>query len=244
MRLVQVTDLHLHADPEARSRAGVPYRQWLAVIDAIKLEKPEVVIVTGDISQDESQQAYALAVEQLEQLDCPWHWLPGNHDNHLLMEAAHPLTSELMLDGWRLLMLDTQVPGKPEGALGSDKLAALAAQLDGCVLPTIIAMHHPPVEVGAAWMDAISLQDKDAFWHLIGQYPQVKVVLFGHAHQAYAEEKAVNGFQVSVYGSPATSDQFMPHAEAFSVDEEADPGYRVLDINGTGWHTRIKRVPS
>ncbi|NOG30861.1 phosphodiesterase [Halomonas sp. TBZ9] len=244
MRLVQLTDLHLHADPLARSRAGVPYRQFLAVMDAIKQEKPDLVIVTGDISQDESAQAYALAVEQLNRLACPWHWLPGNHDQRPLMEAVHPLADALMLNEWRLLLLDTQVPGEPGGALGSDKLVALAAQLDRQLAPTIIAMHHPPVEVGAAWMDAISLEDKDAFWQLIGRYPQVKVVLFGHAHQAYAEEKALNGFSVSVYGSPATADQFLPHAEAFAVDEAARPGYRVLDIQGTGWHTRIERVTS
>ena len=242
MRLVQLTDLHLHADPQALSRSGVPYRQFLAVIDAIKQEAPDLVIVTGDISQDDSAQAYAFAVEQLDRLPCSWHWLPGNHDQRSLMEAVQPLAEALMLDEWRLLLLDTQVPGEPSGALGGDKLTALAAQLDQQSAPTLIAMHHPPVEVGAAWMDAIGLEDKDAFWQLIGRYPQVKVVLFGHAHQAYAEEKVLNGFSVSVYGSPATADQFLPYAKAFAVDEAALPGYRVLDIEGTGWHTRVERV--
>lgn len=242
MRLVQITDLHLHADPEARSRAGIPYRQFLAVMDAVRQEQPDLVIVTGDISQDESARAYELATEQLNALPCPWHWLPGNHDQRGLMDIAHPLVEAVECDEWRLLLLDTQLPGQPSGALGSNKLAALVAQLEQSSAPTMVAMHHPPVDVGATWMDAINLQDKADFWAAISGYPQVKIVLFGHAHQAYSQEKALDNFSVAVYGSPATADQFLPRAEAFAVDEASHPGYRVLDIEGTFWRTRIERV--
>ena len=242
MRLVQITDLHLHADPEARSRAGIPYRQFVAVMNAVRQEQPEVVVVTGDISQDDSAGAYELATEQLNTLPCPWYWLPGNHDQGSLMDAARPLVDTVELNEWRLLLLDTQLPGQPEGALGLDKLTSLKAQLAQSSAPTLIAMHHPPVDVGTAWMDAISLQDKADFWAALSGYPQVKVVLFGHAHQAYCQEKVLENFSVAVYGSPATADQFLPHAESFAVDEVALPGYRVLDIEGTSWRTRIERV--
>ena len=242
MRLVQITDLHLHADPEARSRAGIPYRQFRAVMDAVRNEQPDSVIVTGDISQDESARAYELATEQLNTLSCPWYWLPGNHDQRGLMDTAHPLVEAVELNEWRLLLLDTQLPGQPSGALGRDRLAALTVQLEKRSTPTMIAMHHPPVDVGATWMDAINLQDKADFWAVLSEHPQVKMVLFGHAHQAYDQEKVLDNFSVAVYGSPATADQFLPHAEVFAVDDVSLPGYRVIDLEGASWRTRIVRV--
>ncbi|BBI73469.2 hypothetical protein HAALTHF_30190n [Vreelandella aquamarina] len=79
------------------------------------------------------------------------------------MAAEHPLLEEVDLEQWRLLLLNTQVVGKPHGELGSAALSALAERLEQDDRPTLIAMHHPPVDVGAAWMDAIGLQDRDAF---------------------------------------------------------------------------------
>lgn len=158
------------------------------------------------------------------------------------MDTAHPLAECVELKEWRLLLLDTQLPGHPSGALGRDKLAALMAQLEKSSTSTVIAMHHPPVDVGATWMDAINLQDKADFWAVLSGYPQVKMVLFGHAHQAYCQKKELANFSVAVYGSPATADQFLPHAEAFAVDDVSLPGYRVIDFEGASWRTRIARV--
>ncbi|MDR5898170.1 metallophosphoesterase [Halomonas vilamensis] len=242
MRIVQVTDAHLYADPKAHSRTGIPLTQFSAVIDAVKAQHPDFVIVTGDISQDETATSYAHAVEQLTLLSCPWFWLPGNHDQLDLMEAEHPLLDEVDLDDWRMLLLNTQVPGQPYGELGPDKLGAMAKRLEADTRPTLIAMHHPPVEVGASWMDAIGLQDRAAFWQALTAYPHVKLIVFGHAHQAFAQSYAIDEGHVEVYGCPATSDQFMPRAKAFAVDEASRPGYRVIELDGAQWQTWIERV--
>jgi len=242
MRLVQITDAHLHADKEARSRAGVPWRQFQQVLERVIAERPDVVVFTGDVSQDETSASYALACQALRTLPCPWFWIPGNHDQPELMLAEHPLLEEVDLEQWRLLLLNTQVEGQPYGRLGSEQLSNLAAQLEVDDRPALIAMHHPPVVVGAAWMDAIGLQDRDAFWQVLSAYPQVKIVLFGHAHQAYAEKHSVAGSTIGVYGCPAMADQFMPNAESFAIDEASRPGYRVIDLHGAEWQTWIERV--
>ena len=106
----------------------------------------------------------------------------------------------------------------------------------------MIAMHNPQVDVGAACMDAIRLQDRDAFWQLLSAYPQVKIILFGHAHQAYAKYYQAAGTDIGVYGCPAMADQFLPGAEAFAIDEASRPGYRVVDIHGQEWQTWVERV--
>ncbi|WP_339886213.1 metallophosphoesterase, partial [Vreelandella maris] len=139
MRVVQITDAHLYADTEARSRAGIPWRQFQQVISAVGDEQPEIVLFTGDISQDESAASYALAVQAMEQLPCPWYWLPGNHDQPEFMAAERPLVDEVDLNAWRILLLNTQVEGKPYGELGSEQLAALAERLQADTRPTLIA---------------------------------------------------------------------------------------------------------
>lgn len=242
MRLVQITDAHLHADKEARSRAGVPWRQFQQVLERVIAERPDIVVFTGDVSQDETSASYTLACQALASLPCPWFWIPGNHDQPELMLAEHPLLEEVDLEQWRLLLLNTRVEGQPYGRLGSEQLSSLAAQLEFDDRPTLIAMHHPPVAVGAAWMDAIGLQDRDAFWQVLSAYPQVKIVLFGHAHQAYAQKHSVAGADIGVYGCPAMADQFMPSAESFAIDEASRPGYRVIDLLGAEWQTWIERV--
>ncbi|TVP49526.1 MAG: phosphodiesterase [Halomonas sp.] len=247
MRVVQITDAHLYADIEARSRAGVPWRQFQQVLSAVIADQPDIVLFTGDISQDESAESYALAVQAMEQLPCPWYWLPGNHDQLELMAAERPLIASVALDAWRLLMLNTQVEGEPHGELGSERLAKLEALLEKDDRPTLIAMHHPPVDVGTAWMDAIGLQDRDAFWALLSKFPQVKIILFGHAHQAYAEHHRLGDTTIDVYGCPAMADQFLPGAEQFAIDEASRPGYRVVELAwsdtlGSEWQSWVERV--
>lgn len=247
MRLVQISDAHLHADIEARSRAGVPWRQFQKVLSAVKAEQPDIVIFTGDISQDESAASYSLAVQAMETLPCPWYWLPGNHDQLALMTAERAFIAEVDLQAWRLLLLNTRVDGQPYGELEREQLADLAAQLDKDDRPTLIAMHHPPVDVGAVWMDAIGLQDRDVFWELLSKYPQVKLILFGHVHQAYAEHHRVGEATIDVYGCPAMADQFLPGAEQFAIDEASRPGYRIVDLHwsessGSEWQTWVERI--
>ncbi|HBS17933.1 MAG TPA: metallophosphoesterase, partial [Halomonas sp.] len=113
MRLIQITDSHLYADKQARSRAGIPWQQFQRVLEAVITERPDVVVFTGDISQDETAASYALACEALSALPCPWFWIAGNHDQPELMAAEHPLLEEVDLEQWRLLLLNTQVVGKP-----------------------------------------------------------------------------------------------------------------------------------
>lgn len=242
MRIVQITDAHLYADTEARSRAGIPWRQFQQVLSAVTVEQPDIVIFTGDISQDESAASYALAVQAMEALPCPWYWLPGNHDQLALMAAEHPLVDEVDGHPWRFLLLNTRVEGKPYGELGAEGLAALDKALTADDRPTLIAMHHPPVDVGAVWMDAIGLQDRDAFWALLSHHSHVSIILFGHVHQAYAGHHSVGEATIDVYGCPAMADQFLAGAEQFAIDEASRPGYRVIDFVGSEWQTWVERV--
>ncbi|MBS9404298.1 metallophosphoesterase [Halomonas sp. TRM85114] len=242
MRLVQITDLHLNAVPAAHPQDLCPLHRLEGVIDAVNRERPDQVLVTGDISDDETADSYRLAVEALSRLDAPWAWLAGNHDQPTLMANHRELPGELSLGNWRVLMPATRVEGQPHGALGAGGLAWLDARLAEDERPTVIAMHHPPVHVGSAWLDAIGLRDREAFWHVVEPHHEVCAVFFGHVHQAVAGHKRLAGGDVAVYGCPSTHRQFLAEAATFAIDEALAPGYRVIALHDKTLDTRVERV--
>lgn len=242
MRLVQISDCHLHADPDARARAGFPLRQLEAVVAEVNRERPDMVLVTGDISNDETAASYQLAARTLGRLAAPWFWLAGNHDDPALMAETRELLDELDVGDWRILMLDTRVSGQAHGELGADRLAELAARLEEDDRPTLLAMHHPPLPVGSAWIDALGLKDREAFWQTLAAFGQVRAILCGHVHQAFASHQRLAEGEVVVFGCPSTTDQFLAGAETFAIDEASRPGYRVLDLGDADMTTWVERV--
>lgn len=242
MRLVQITDCHLCADPEARSRVGYPLRQLHAVVERAKRLRPDVLLISGDVSQDETPASYRHAFEAFSSFDCPWFWFPGNHDSTQFMTELHEIHEEVDLDSWRLLVLDTQVPGQVHGELGQEQLQDLALRLESDDRPTLLAMHHPPVEIGSEWMDAIGLVNREALWQTLAAYGQVQGILCGHIHQAFATRHASPIGEIAVYGCPSTSDQFLGSSPTFAVDEASRPGLRVVDLLGETLSTWVERV--
>lgn len=242
MRLVQITDCHLHADPEARSRKGYPLRQLQAVLARAQALRPDLLLITGDISQDETPASYRHACEAFAAFDCPWFWFPGNHDHPQFMAEQREIHDEVDLQAWRLLMLDSRVAGQVHGELGQAQLQALALRLEEDERPTLLAMHHPPLEVGSEWMDAIGLADREALWQTLAAYGQVRGILCGHIHQAFAARHASPYGDIAVYGCPATADQFLGGSPTFAIDEASRPGLRVVDLVGERLQTWIERV--
>lgn len=242
MRLVQISDFHLCANPEARSRIGYPLHQLRAVVARARQLRPDIVLVTGDISQDESPAAYRHAYEVFSAFECPWFWMTGNHDHPEFMAELHPFHDELDLGEWRLLLLDSRVPGQAAGELGQGPLQDLAARLEEDDRPTLLAMHHPPLEIGSAWMDALGLADREALWQTLAAYGQVRAILCGHIHQAFAARHASSQGEIAVYGCPATADQFLPRQADFALDEASRPGFRVIDLEGERLSTWVERV--
>ncbi|MDJ0929551.1 metallophosphoesterase [Breoghania sp.] len=84
----------------------------------------------------------------------------------------------------RLIALDSSVPGSGHGELGAAQCAwldeTLAAEPD---VPTVIAVHHPPVLTGILHMDAINLRDGDTFADIVARHSRVKRIICGHDHR-------------------------------------------------------------
>lgn len=81
-KIVQITDCHLFGDGDG-TLLGINTRDsFNAVLQLVKEHSADadLILVTGDISQDNSIASYAFCQHSLETLGIPFVWLYGNHD--------------------------------------------------------------------------------------------------------------------------------------------------------------------
>ncbi len=233
LTIAQLTDTHLFADLNQQMLGCVTAHSFAAVLEALKAQLPlDGLLLTGDLSQDDSLESYRLLWEAIAPLQIPTYWLPGNHDqnraacNAVLGQPPFSHSPSIRIGGWQMLLLDTQLPQQVQGRLSENSLDWLETQLDcSAQTPTLIALHHPPLPIHSPWMDAMGLENAADFLALVDRHPQVKVVLNGHIHQAFEQER--NG--VLYLGTPSTSMQFRPQTERLEIDE-ARPGFRLLRL--------------
>ncbi len=235
LRLVQLTDLHLMADSDALYRGVDSRSHFLAALQQALSLEPELLLLTGDLAEQVQPETYAWLYQQLQATGLAWQWLPGNHDSVELMQSFKPAHFELSLAGWQLLSLNTSLPGEAAGWLAASELERLSQAL-AAQRPTLIALHHHPLPVGSAWMDALGLKNAAALWEVLQAADQPRVLLCGHVHQAASWQH----LGASVYATPATSVQFRPQVEQFQLATQAQPGLRWLDIQPSGhWQTQL-----
>ena len=244
LRVLQLTDPHLMADP-AGALLGVNTRDSLDAVIAQVLRdhgQPDIILATGDIAQDASEEAYRLFGEKLKVFQCGSSWIPGNHDDSsVLMGIAAELdanANHIIMGGWQFVLLDSSVPGKVYGELAESELAFLEQTLTrNPDLPAMVALHHHPVDIDTRWMSSIGLHNNAEFWQIVDRFPQVKTVLWGHIHQEYDEYRK----GVRLLATPSTCIQFTAGSVKFSVEEKS-PGYRWFEMMPNGdFSTEVQR---
>jgi 3',5'-cyclic-AMP phosphodiesterase len=172
--IAQLSDPHIRLDDEvthAKFAAGV---DRVLALDPL----PAAVLVTGDIANAGDPREHALADGILARLPMPVHRVAGNHD---LFEDRTQYVTEA--GGMRIVLCDTSVHGRDDGALDVAWLAERLAE--DATTPTLVAMHHPPMDIGISWLDELGLPraDREALGALLRESPQVKRVVAGHVHR-------------------------------------------------------------
>jgi len=256
IRLLQLTDLHLFRDPQETLK-GIPTQETLGIVlDVIQAREPtfDQVIVTGDHTHDELPETYQIVREMLGAWDDRLLIVPGNHDDRNVMRAVlgrvidrqceqptpddDRINFDVSVGNWRLLGIDTRLPGEVAGHMGSAQLEWLRLQLDAhASSPTIVFCHHPPVEIGSVWMDRIGITDRQAFADLLDEYPIVRFVCCGHVHHNFAGPLR----HARVVSTPSTGLQFSPIGTEATFANDA-PGYRVIELNEDTFSTTVHRV--
>lgn len=244
--IAQVTDIHLFANLN-QELLGLPTAQSFHVV-LERLQKlcpqPDLFLLTGDLSQDGKPESYQYLQECLKPLEIPTYWLPGNHDQPIVMEQVlnqAPISAQksFSMGGWQFLLLNSSVSGCVHGYLPPESLDWLELQLQQTrERPTLISLHHSPFSVNSAWLDRLLLRNAEELFALIDRHPQVRLVVFGHIHQEFERSR----HNVHYLASPSTCFQFLPQSEEFALDT-VEPGFRLITLYPDGsFTTQIERV--
>jgi len=245
LRIAQITDTHLYADPE-NTLLGLKTRHCLQqVAELAARRKPHLVVASGDLAHDASPTAYRAVRDCLEPLAVPVYCLPGNHDEAMEMrkcmnDAPFRTISCLRTGGWQMLFLDSSVSGSEAGHLGTAELARLEGDLASAPdSPSIVWLHHQPVPVGSSWLDTMAIDNGNQLLDIVDRHPQVRGIVWGHVHQLFEKRHK----DTLLLATPSTCIQFLPGSEAFAVDH-IPPGYRWFELYGDGrLASGVERLP-
>lgn len=203
MLIAQLSDLHVvpqgHRLYDFIDTNGLLGRH-IAYLNNLR-ERPDAIIITGDLTDSGSPDGYRMTRQLLKQLDYPTYIIPGNHDcNSALLnvlaadfpylgddpEAIHYCIEDFPV---RLVCLDSSVEGELYGRIGQRRLEWLEATLsEKMEVQTVIFTHHHPIPSGCWHMDLICCQDGAELLRLLKKYPQVSHFFCGHTHRAIFQQ--------------------------------------------------------
>jgi Icc protein len=236
VRLTLFTDPHLYGG-ESESLRGVATLPALNAALAQARARdwpPDAVLVTGDLVQDDPA-GYPHFRRVFGALGVPVLCLPGNHDEPQAMRrelAGEPFVLGGFVDigGWRIVLLDSCIPGAASGALSAATLAELEQALGSAgKRHCMVCLHHHPVPMASRWLDRVGLTNAAEFLHTIDAHRNVRAIVWGHVHQTYdALRKGVR-----LLATPSTCAQFLPNSEDFAVDRRP-PAYRTFELRADG----------
>lgn len=250
MNIIQLSDCHVTAAASVPYRDSDPRMTLAAVIDAVLAWKPDLVLATGDLSEDASEASYDFLAEQFARLPMPVLGVPGNHDTAEGVRACVPRSAvddPLVLSGvgglhkagkgaaretgaWQIILLGSAKPGEIGGRFEASQLDRFEEALEGGSGPALVALHHQPWSVGSPWIDRYGLAEPERFHAILARHPRVRLVLWGHVHQAVRLEFGPG--QVGL-GAPSTVSNSLPGKSRFTVDPEG-PACRWLRLARDG----------
>lgn len=239
LHVVQFTDTHFFGAPHGRLM-GVDTSFTFQEVKQLAFRQrgaPDFYLLTGDLSQDESEGSYRRFALAVEDFQAPAYFLPGNHDARQMMrqvfaESAAPLKDDrnFLVGDWQVVLLDSQVEKEVGGHLAEGELARLDESLAAYPAQhTLVCLHHHPLPTGATWIDKLGLDNASEFLEIIDRHANVRAVLWGHIHQQFDEMRK----GVRFMATPSTCVQFKPSSRSFAVDAVA-PGYRWLELSAGG----------
>ncbi len=178
--IAHVSDLHCGSNYFIPSLA-------MRVVDELNELRPDVVVVTGDITDMGYAAEFKAARTIIELIDCPRKLiLPGNHDARNVgdvhfEEHFGARNSEVAFDGVRLLALDSSEPDLDSGSIGRERHRWVEEHLSDPDEFKVVCVHHHLVPVPGTGRERNIVFDAGDFLKVLAT-TGVDLVLCGHKH--------------------------------------------------------------
>lgn len=248
--LAHVSDPHIGA----QWAGGDPAGGFTAVAEALRRlpQTPDAVLVTGDLADHGADAEYEQVRQILETIEAPAYVLPGNHDDrrtlrrHFDLPGADDEAVQYAVDfgSARLIVLDTTRPGEDPGALDAARLDWLDRELAAApTLPTLVAMHHPPIVTGIPGWDETCLPsaDRQALGEIVARHPQLRRLVAAHVHRIITSDLAGR----TVLTVPSTYVQARPNFVSGEVQATHDPiGFALHTVVAGEWVSQVQLIPN
>jgi len=196
MLIVQISDTHIAGWDKKACDILPTAEKLLKCVEHINQLSPpaDIVLVTGDITNEGRLEEAEQAADILSKLSCPFYIVPGNHDDREILSSVFgkdvcPLDSEGFINytledyELRLIGLDSVDQGKSNGKVSKKRARWLGERLaERTDRPTIIFMHHPPVKCGVLETDVEIFKGAERLGNIIERYSNIERILCGHIH--------------------------------------------------------------
>lgn len=205
MLIAQITDIHAAPDNDHLLRFG-------QVLSWLKQVGPDVMVLSGDLTDDGWDEGYLQIAAKLEEQVYPTLLLPGNSDNRnslrqtwgsdrwLPDSPAELLHFSYNAGGICLAGVDSTVSEQSYGSL-SGRMEGLEKQLsEADSIPVMLFLHHHIFPSGIPTLDETMCRGLSEFEQLIRRYPdKLLAVSSGHVHRPVAGTFA--GIPANICGS-------------------------------------------
>ena len=237
IKIIQITDTHLFSDKTSQLHGYCTHQSLTEIIEHLiddRLKKEDVVLLTGDISQDESLESYRLALIQLERLKSTVYWIHGNHDDESKIKTVFDTSkyvkklNKFSIKNWDFISINTCRRGTDKGYIDECEMKIFLEKVDESKKSNkniAIVMHHHPVPVDTPLVDECGLQNSEIFLDTLNKNSEIKLVICGHVHGDY---------RISLGGKvietcPATCFQWVKGTD--QVKTENRKGFKVFNIS-------------
>lgn len=236
LRILHLSDTHLFGDDTRHYGVVDTTAALQRVLDrAAELDRIDVIVLSGDLSDDGSEGSYRMLRELVEPLAAARGaevlYAMGNHDQRAGFEAVlGSRERELVVGGVRFVTLDSSVPGRGHGELDAAALDRLRGILTTpAEHGTVVVVHHPPTPALTALLAALELQRPGQLLDAC-RAGDVRLVLSGHYHHPLVARE--RGIPVVVApGITNTADAIAPAGRERAT---VGAGFAVIDLPRDG----------
>jgi len=232
-KILMLSDTHFSANNSLLFAKYDVEQTFARLKNRIKNEQADVIILTGDISQDGSVESYLKMRECLNDFAGDKYYIMGNHDSKNIVHLNDKTISApdyIDIGNHRFIFISSyKGDGYDEGHISATELN----KIEKYALPiakNYVVVHHHFI-ANESILDNWILDNSQEFCNRLQANP-IQAVFHGHVHNGYTKKLG----NINVYANPATCVQF-----ALSKVLKIEPviGYRVLNLTENSYETHV-----